>query len=78
MAAAMDCTCWTEDGCMAGADWRSRRGLLEASLLSCGPGLVTLDLVRTILALLSVIEIVKLKKNEIPEILTQLPTDGAN
>ena len=51
MAATMDCTCWTEDGCMAGADWQSRRGLLEASLLSCGPGLVTLDLVQTISAL---------------------------
>ena len=48
MAAAMDCTCWTEDGCIAGADWQSQWGLLEASLLSWGPGLVTLDLVRTI------------------------------
>ena len=24
ITAAMDCTCWIEDGCMAGADWRSR------------------------------------------------------
>ena len=24
IAAAMDCTCWTEDGCMVGVDWRSR------------------------------------------------------
>ena len=51
IAAAMDYTCWTEDGCMVGADWRSWRGLLEASLLSWGPKLVTLDLVRTISAL---------------------------
>ena len=51
MATAMDCTCWTEEGCMVGTDWRSRWGLLEASLLSWGPGLVTLDLVQTILAL---------------------------
>ena len=51
MAAAMDCTCWTEDGYMAGANWWSRWGLLEASLLSWGPRLVTLDLVRTISAL---------------------------
>ena len=34
MAAAMDYTCWTEDGCMAGTDWRSRWRLLEVSLLS--------------------------------------------
>ena len=51
IAATMDCTCWTEDGCMVGADWQSRRGLLEASLLSWGPGLVTLNLVQTISAL---------------------------
>ena len=51
IAATMDCTCWTEDGYMVGADWWSRRGLLEASLLSWGPGLVTFDLVWTILAL---------------------------
>ena len=38
----------TEDCCMAGADWRSRWGLLEASLLSWWPGLVALDLVQTI------------------------------
>ena len=48
MAAAMDCTCWTEDGCMTGAYWRSRRGLLEASLLSWWPGFVALNLVQTI------------------------------
>ena len=47
MAAAMDCTCWTEDGCMTGADWRLRWELLEATLLSWWPGLVALDLVRT-------------------------------
>ena len=34
VAAAMDCTCWTKDGCMTSADWRLRWGLLEASLLS--------------------------------------------
>ena len=48
MAAAMDCTCWTEDGCITGADWRSRWGLVEASLLSWWSGLVALDLVWTI------------------------------
>ena len=48
MVATIDCTCWTEDGCMIGADWRSRWGLVEASLLSWWSGLVALDLVRTI------------------------------
>ena len=48
VAVAMDCTCWTEDGCMTGAYWRSRRGLLEASLLSWWPGFVALNLVQTI------------------------------
>ena len=48
MAAAMDCICWMEGGCVTGADWWSRWGFLEASLLSWWPGLVALDLVRTI------------------------------
>ena len=48
MAVAMDCICWTEDGCMTGADWQLWWGLLEASLLSWWPGLVALDLVQTI------------------------------
>ena len=48
MAAAIDCTCWMKEGCVIGADWRSRWGLLEASLLSWWPRLVALDLVRTI------------------------------
>ena len=40
--------CWTKDCGITGADWRSRWGWLEASLLSWWPGLVALDLVRTI------------------------------
>ena len=48
MVAAMDCTCWTEDGCMIGVDWRSWWGLLEASLLSWWPGLMALNLIWTI------------------------------
>ena len=48
MAAAMDCMCWMEGGCMTGADWRSRWGLLEAFLLSWWLGLVAIGLVRTI------------------------------
>ena len=51
MATAMDCMCWTEDGCMVGANCRSQWGLLEASLLPWGPRLVSLDLVWTISAL---------------------------
>ena len=47
IATAIDCT-WTDDVCMIGADWRSRWGLLEASLLPWWPGLVALNLVRTI------------------------------
>ena len=47
MAAAMDYTCWMEDGCMTGVDWQLRWGLLEASLLSWWLRLVALDLVRT-------------------------------
>ena len=47
MVAAMDCMCWMEDGCMTGADWWTRWGLLEASLLSWWSGLVALDLVQT-------------------------------
>ena len=41
IVAAMDCMCWTEGGYMVGTDWR-------LPLLSWGPGLVALDLVRTI------------------------------
>ena len=67
MAAAMDCTCWTEDGCMTGANWRLWWGLLEASLLSWWPRLVALDLVRTIQPFV------------VGQIVRQiLPTDGAN
>ena len=48
MAVAMDCMCWMEDSCVTNADWWSWWGLLEASLLSWWPGLMALDLVRTI------------------------------
>ena len=48
MAVAMDCMCWMEGGCVTGANWRSRLGLLEASLLSWWLALVALDLVLTI------------------------------
>ena len=48
MVAAIDCTCWMKDGCVTGADCRSWWGLLEASLLFWWPGLVALDLVRTV------------------------------
>ena len=44
IASAINCACWTDDVCMTDADWRSRWGLL----LPWWPGLVALDLVRTI------------------------------
>ena len=74
MAAAMDCTCWTEDGCMTGADWRLRWELLEATLLFWWPGLVALDLVRTIAAFYrrKKLQNSKMKSSKF------LPTDGTN
>ena len=33
IAATIDCTYWADDVCITGADWWSRWGLLEASLL---------------------------------------------
>ena len=68
IAVAIDCT-WTNDVCMTGADWRSRWGLLEASLLPWWPGLVALNLVRTIQPFVTE------KKNNCKII---FPTDGTN
>ena len=48
IAATIDCTCWTDDVCMTGADWQSRWGSLEALLFPWWPRLIALDLVRTI------------------------------
>ena len=48
MAATMDCICWMEGGCIIGADWWVWLGWLEEFLLSWWPGLVAIDLVRTI------------------------------
>ena len=68
IAVAIDCTCWADDVCMAGADWGPRWGLLEAFLLPWWLGLVALDLVWTI-NLLS-------RKRQLQKNL--FPTDGAN
>ena len=68
IVAAIDCTCWADDVCMADADWGPRWGLLEAFLLPWWPGLVALDLVRTI-NLLS-------RKRELQKNL--LPTNSTN
>ena len=68
IVAAMDCTCWADGVCVAGADWGPWWGLLEAFLLPWWPGLVALDLVRTI-NLLS-------QKRKLRENL--FPTDSAN
>ena len=48
IAAAIDCTCWANDVCMACADWGPWWRLLEAFLLPWWPGLIALNLVRTI------------------------------
>ena len=69
IAAAIDCTCWADDVYMTGVDWGLWWGLLEAFLLPWWPGLVALDLVRTI-NLLSRKR--KLQKNLL------FPTDDAN
>ena len=67
MAATIDCTCWTKEGCVIDADWQSQWGLLEASLLSWWPRLEDLDLVRTIQPFV------------IGQIVRQIfPTDNAN
>jgi len=55
---------------MIGADWRSWLGLLEAFPLSWWPGLVAIDLVRTMQPFVEGRQIVKHEIN--------LPTDGAN
>lgn len=48
MAAAIDCICWTEGGCITGTDWWAWLGWLEAFPLSWWPRLVVIDLVQTI------------------------------
>ena len=70
MATTMDCMCWMEGGYMIGADWRSWLGLLEAFPLSWWPGLVAIDLVRTMQPFVEGRQIVKHEIN--------LPTNGAN
>ena len=69
IAVAIDCTCWTDNVCMTGADWRSRWGSLEAPLLPWRPRLVALDLVLTILTFCRGKENCKT---------ISLPTDGTN
>ena len=66
---AIDCTCWIDDVCMTGADWRSRWGSLQEPLLPWRPGLVALDLVLTILTFCR-------GKENCKKI--SLPTDGTN
>ena len=48
IAAAMNCICWMEGGCVVGAHWWARLGWLEAFSLSWWLGLVAIDLVWTI------------------------------
>ena len=67
MAAAMDCICWMEGGCVTGADWWSRWGFLEASLLSWWPGLVPLILSKPYSLLLEKDKTTKLEVSPFPQ-----------